>query len=80
MPAEQPDLPLRTYAGVEEPPAPLTAAQAAWVIRAVATRLGEIDRVSLPLPDGRAVLVCTSDSVDEWLQGLAVRIAAGAPL
>lgn len=42
--------------------------------------LGEMDHAHLPLPDGDAVPIVTTNEVQSFLEGWAVRIQAGADL
>lgn len=40
--------------------------------------LGEMDHVHLPLPDGDAVPIVTTNEVQSFLEGWAVRVENGA--
>lgn len=53
---------------------------AASVIRALLRHIDELDTAELPVVDGKVVRIVSLVEVEQWLEGCAVRTAAGEVL
>lgn len=59
----------------------LTRASNAALLRKLArNHLGELDHAHLELPGGGDVSIVTTDEVQGWLEGMAIRVENGADL
>lgn len=85
MGGQLPHLPIRgTTPDLPEPadlpPAPLTAGQAAWVIRRLAARTPDLPGTPIPIPGAQGFRVVSDVALTYWLRDLADRVSNGEPL